>query len=102
MFFLWKSSKWGLTSPPLILASYGTGGAHFIYHMVDIWVSYGGHMGVIWGSYEDHIVSVLGREEVYDEIWPEPKAHCYTLYICVTFQHKIWLVIIKTCVESDF
>ena len=51
--FLWKSSKWGLTSPPLILASYGTSGPHFIHggHMG----SYGGHMGVIWGSYGGHM-----------------------------------------------
>ena len=43
----------GSDLPPLILASYGTGGAHFIYggHMG----SYGGHMGVIWGSYGGHM-----------------------------------------------
>ena len=40
-------------SPPLILASSETSGAHFIYggHMG----SYGGHIGVIWGSYGHHM-----------------------------------------------
>ena len=51
--------------PPLILASSGTGGAHFIYggHMD----SYGGHMGVIWGSYEDHIESYGGLMVSYGD-----------------------------------
>ena len=50
--------------PPLILASFGTGGAHFIYHMVDTWGSYGSHMGVIWGSYGGHMRIILSLMEV--------------------------------------
>ena len=71
----------GSDLPPLILASYGTGGTHIIYggHMG----SYGCHMGVIWGSYgsyEDHIESYGGLMVSYGDhirgIWGLFKKMC--------------------------